>query len=319
MKAIVRYTYGSLSLEEVDKPTIKDDEVLVRVRAASVNPYDWHYLTGTPYIMRMGAGLRKPKETAMGVDVAGVVEAVGPDVTQFQPGDEVFGMRGGAFAEYMGVREGRIALKPAGLTFEQAAAAPLAALTALQALRDKGKIRPGQQVLINGASGGVGTFAVQLAKVFGAKVTAVCSTRNVDTARSLGADRVIDYTREDFLQSGQQYDLILDVAGNRSIADRKRALAPEGILVLVGGPKKGRLLGPLTSMLKLVLASKAGSRKMTPMLTQLVNEDLVALRKLLETGQLKPVIERTYPLHEVPQALRYVGEGHSQGKIVITV
>ncbi|HCT79368.1 MAG TPA: alcohol dehydrogenase, partial [Micromonosporaceae bacterium] len=233
MKAIVRYTYGSLALEEVDKPTIKDDEVLVRVRAASVNPYDWHHLTGTPYIMRIGAGLRKPKETAMGVDVAGVVEAVGPDVTGFQPGDEVFGMRSGAFAEYMGVREVRIALKPAGLTFEQAAAVPLAALTALQALRDKGKIQAGQQVLINGASGGVGTFAVQLAKVFGTKVTAVCSTRNVDTARSLGADRVIDYTREDFVQSGQVYDLILDVAGNRSIADRKRALAPNGILVLV--------------------------------------------------------------------------------------
>jgi NADPH:quinone reductase-like Zn-dependent oxidoreductase len=251
--------------------------------------------------------------------VAGQVEAVGRSVTQLQPGDAVFGMRVGAFAEYLSAREDRLVPKPANLTFEQAAVVPMAALTALQGLRDKGRIRPGQKVLINGASGGVGTFAVQIAKSLGAEVTAVCRTRNVDAVRSLGADRVIDYTREDFVHNGQCHDLMLDVAGNRSISDRKRALGPRGVLVVVGGPKKGRWLGPASSLLKVLLAARFSSQTMVGMLTKNSKEDLVLLRELLEAGKVTPVIERTYPLREVPEALSYIGEGHARGKIVITV
>ena len=320
MKAIVCHKYGSpdvLELQDVDKPVVKDDDVLVRVHAASVNPFDWHTLTGTPYLLRLGA-LRKPKRTIPGVDAAGRVEAVGRSVTQFQPGDEVFGGTGGAFAEYVCVPEDRIVLKPANLTFEQAAAVPVAAFTALQALRDKGQIRPGHKVLINGASGGVGTFAVQIAKSFGAEVTGVCSTRNVDMVRSIGADRVIDYTQEDFIQPGQRYDLMLDAVGSRSLSECRRVLSPEAVYVSVGA-QVGDWIGPLTHIFKVLLASLVGSQKMVPMLARQNKNDLVVLQGLLEAEKVTPVIDRRYELSEVPEALRYQGEGHAQGKTVINV
>jgi NADPH:quinone reductase-like Zn-dependent oxidoreductase len=324
MKAIVRERYGSpdvLELQEIDQPVVKDDEVLVRVLAASVNPYDWHMMTGTPYLARlMDGGLRKPKLQLQGLDMAGRVEAVGRDVTEFQPGDEVFGMRSGAFAEYVCVRESRMVLKkPASLTFEQAAAVPLAALTALQGLRDKGRIQSGQKVLVNGASGGVGTFAVQIAKSYGADVTGVCSTRNVDLVRSIGADHVIDYTREDFRQGEQRYDLILDMAGSGPLSARTRALSSDGTLVAVGGPVEGLWIAPLTGALKMLAASKVGGKKMVGMLTRQSRDDLAALHALLEAGKVTPVIDRRYPLSEVPEALAYLGKGHARGKVVITV
>jgi NADPH:quinone reductase-like Zn-dependent oxidoreductase len=322
MKAIVQHRYGppdQLSFEDVPTPVAKDDEVLLRVRAASVNPYDWYHVTGTPLIARMGGGLFRPSQPIPGVDVAGEVEAVGRDVTQFRPGDAVYGQRLGAYAEYLCVREIRLALKPVNLSFEQAAAVPMAALTALQGLRDKGGIQAGQQVLINGASGGVGTFAVQLAKWFGATVTAVCSTRNVEAAQSLGADRVIDYTREDFVRSGQKYDLMLDIAGNRTIADRRRALAPDGTLVVAGGPKGGKVLGPARPLLKVLVADRFSTRKMVGYIAQNKQEDLILLRDLLESGKIAPVVERVYPLPDVPAALNYVGARHARGKIVIRV
>jgi NADPH:quinone reductase-like Zn-dependent oxidoreductase len=323
MKTMVYRRYGSpdvLELRDVDMPVVKDDEILVRVRASSVNPVDWHRVTGKPYLVRMEGGLRRPKQTVPGVDVAGQVEEVGRAVRRFRPGDDVFGMRDGSFAEYVCAREDQVVRKPANLTFEQAAAVPLAALTALQALRDKGRLQPGQQVLIIGASGGVGTFAVQLAKSFGAEVTGVCSTRNVNAVRSLGADQVIDYTRADFVHSGQRYDLILNVSGFRSIADYRRALAPNGTLVVIGGPKKNPLIGlPLGGLLRALVASRTGSQKMVVMLTKNNTEDLILLRELVEAGKVIPVVERTYPLKEVPEALRYLGEGHAQGKLVITV
>ena len=324
MKAIVHERYGPpevLELREVDKPVVGDDEVLVRVHATSVNPVDWHTMTGTPYLVRMMAGLLKPKSEFLGVDFAGTVEAVGRDVTQFQPGDEVFGARDGAFAEYVCVREDRVvAQKPAGVTFEQAAAVGVAAISALQGLRDKGQIQQGHKVLINGASGGVGTFAVQIAKSFGAEVTGVCSSRNVDIVRSIGADHVIDYTQEDFTRSEQRYDLMLDVAGNRSWSDCKRVLNEKATLVVVGGPKKGRLIGPLNQVVKLRLSSLGGSRRVVaPFLAKLNKEDLVVLQKLLAAGTVTPVIDRQYELSEVPEALRYLGDGHAQGKVVITV
>jgi len=324
MKAIVYERYGPpdvLELREIDRPVVTDDGVLVRVHATSVNPVDWHTMTGTPYLVRMMAGLLKPKSEFLGVDFAGTVEAVGRDVTQFQPGDEVFGARNGAFAEYVCVREDRVvAQKPAGVTFEQAAAVGVAAISALQGLRDKGQIQQGQKVLINGASGGVGTFAVQIAKSFGAEVTGVCSTRNVDIVRSIGADHVIDYTQEDFTRSEQRYDLMLDVAGNRSWSDCKRVLNEKATLVVVGGPKKGRLIGPLNQVVKLRLSSLGGSRRVVaPFLAKLNKEDLVVLQKLLEAGTVTPVIDRQYELSEVPEALTYLGDGHAQGKVVITV
>jgi len=322
MKAIVQHRYGDpsvLSLEDVDEPTITDDEMLVRVRASSVNPQDWYFVTGTPYLARLSFGLRRPKQHIPGTDMAGVVEKVGSSVTQLQPGDAVFGMRSGAFAEYVSVRPDQVVAKPAGVTFEQAAAVPVAALTALQGLRDKGRIHAGQQVLINGASGGVGTFAVQIAKSFGAEVTGVCSTRNVETIRSLGADHVIDYTREDFVQSGRKYDLILDIAGNRSVADRRRAMTPKGILVLVGGPKTSKLLGPLPGFVKVSIGSPLGSQTMVTMLAKNSRDDLAVMAELLESGKVRPVIDRTYPIAEVAAALSYLGEGHAKGKIVISV
>jgi NADPH:quinone reductase-like Zn-dependent oxidoreductase len=320
MKAIVRSAYGSpdvLELQDVEKPDLTDDGVLVRVRAASVNRVDWYALTGRPWIARPLTGLRRPKSPLIGADFAGTVEAVGGDVAQFRPGDEVFG-RGGAFAEYV-CAGSAVALKPDNLTFEEAAAVPLAALTALQGLRDHGQIQPGQKVLINGASGGVGTFAVQIAKALGAEVTAVCSTRNVDRVRSLGADHVVDYTRDDFTRSDQRYDLLFDNAGSRSWSACRRVLEQHATVVLVGGPKANRLIGPLGHVVKVKLAALPGRRKAVFFIANLNQPDMAVLRELLEAGKMTPVIDRRYELSEAADALRYMGEGHSQGKIVITV
>ncbi len=323
MKAVVNHVYGSpevLKLEEVAKPTPKDDEVLVEVHAASVNAADWHLLRGKPFLVRLVVGgLLKPKNTILGAAVAGRVEAVGSNVKQFQPGDEVFGdVSGsgfGAFAEYVCVPENALALKRTNMTFEEAAAIPVAAVTALQGLRDKGQIQPGQKVLINGASGGVGMFAVQIAKAFGADVTAVCSTRNVDMVRSLGADHVIDYTQEDFTKNGQQYDLILAANGYHSIWAYKRALRSKGKYVLTGGSMaqmyQAMILGPLISM--------TGSKKMGNLMAKPNQKDLVLMEEFLEEGKVKPVIEKRYSLSEVPEAVRYVEEGHARGKVVINV
>lgn len=323
MKAITYTEYGApdvLQLTEVATPTPRDDEVLMAVRAASVNPLDWHYMRGTPYIVRLVAGLRRPKRPRLGVDVAGQVEAVGGSVTHFRPGDEVFGAGRGAFSEYVCASESALVLKPANVTFEQAAAVPVAALSALQSLRDKGQIQQGQKVLINGAAGGVGTFAVQIAKVFGANVTGVCSTRNVAMVRSIGADQVIDYTREDFTRTGQGYDLILDIIGNHSFSDLRRALTSAGRVVLVGGRDTGRWLGGLTGVLRAVVLSRFASQKVLPFLASLKTEnDLKVLRDLLGDGKVTPVIDRRYRLSEVPEAIRYLEEGHARGKVVITM
>ncbi len=323
MKAAVRDRYGSpdvVELREIDRPVADDDDVLVRVRAASVNPADWYGVTGTPYVGRAQMGLRRPKEQRLGVDFAGTVEAVGKDVTQFRPGDEVFGGKTGAFAEYVCVREERAVVpKPADVTFEQAAAVGVAGLTALQGLRDMGQIQPGQQVLINGASGGVGTFAVQIAKALGAEVTGVCSTRNVELVRSIGADHVVDYTREDFTRSDRRYDLLLDVAGSRSWSECRRVLNPQATLVMVGAPKGTRLLGPLSHIAALKLAAVRGGQKAVFFVAQFNKPDLEVLRDLLETGAVTPVIDRRYALSEIADAFRYLGEGHAQGKIVVTV
>jgi NADPH:quinone reductase-like Zn-dependent oxidoreductase len=323
MKALVHDTYGPpdvLELREVDRPAVTDDDVLVRVRAFSVNPVEWHTLTGTPYVARLQAGLLRPKRKVLGVDFAGTVEAVGRNVTQFRPGDEVFGGRSGAFAEFVAVPEERaVVRKPANLSFEQAAAVPIAAITALQGLRDRGKIRPGSEVLINGASGGVGTFAVQIAKALGAEVAGVCSTRNVELVRSIGADRVIDYTQEDFTRTGQRYDLLLDIAGNRSWTECKRVLKPNATLVVVGGPKANRWIGPLGGLAKLRLAALRSSQKVTFFVASITKADLLVLQELLEAGTVTPVIDRRYGLGEVADAFRYLGEGHAQGKVVVTV
>ena len=323
MKAIVQERYGPpdvLELRDVDRPTIDDDSILVRVRAASINAYDWHMMRGSPYLVRMMAGLRKPKSTAVGMDVAGEVEAVGKNVTEFRPGDEVFGSRHGSLAEYVrGTEKSFLVPKPAGLTFEQAAAVPMAASTALQGLRDKGQLKPGQRVLINGASGGVGTFAIQIAKAFGAHVTAVCSTRNVDQARSLGADEVIDYTREDFTRRGQRYDLILDVAASGSLASRRRVLEPNGILVGVGSADGGRMTSIVAGLIETALLSRFGKQKMPFFIAKNSKEDLIVLKELIEAGKVRPVIDRTYPLSEAAEALRYLETGHARAKVVITV
>lgn len=322
MKAIVYHKYGSpdvLELQEIDKPEVKDNDVLVRVHAASANPADWHLMRGEPYFIRaMGYGLRKPKNNVAGLDVAGHVEAVGKNVKEFQPGDEVFGCCNGAFSEYVCGGEDVFVRKPANLTFEQAAAVPVAALTALQGLRDRGQIQPGQKVLIIGASGGVGTFAVQLATSFGAEVTGVCSTRNVDMVRSIGADQVIDYTQEDFAQSGQRYDLILDMAGTRSLSDCRRVLTPKGTYVVVGGPS-GRWLVGMDRFIKVLLLSPFVRQRLLPFITTEKKEDLVVLKELIEAGKVTPVIDRRYELSEVPEAIRYLEEGHARGKVVITV
>ena len=324
MQAMVYHTYGSpdvLKLEEVQKPVPQDDEVLVQVRAASVNAGDWaHLLGGKPFMLRlMGYGLLKPKNTILGSDIAGRVEAVGSNAKQFQPGDEVFGNTArygfGGFAEYVSVPEEALVLKPATLSFEEAATVPQAAVTALQGLRDKGHIQQGQQVLIQGAGGGVGTFAVQLAKAFGAEVTAVCSTRNLDIVRAIGADHVIDYTQEDFTRNGQQYDLILAVNGYHPISDYRRALRPTGTYVTTGGSAaqmvQTMLLGPWIS--------RTGKQKMGNSAHKPNQKDLAFMKELLEAGKVVPVIDRRYSLCEVPEALRYLEEGHAKGKVVITV
>ena len=323
MKAMVYTEYGPpdvLQLKEVKKPIPQDNEVLVKVRAASVNYADWAFVRGEPFLVRlMGAGLLKPNKAILGADITGQIEVVGKNAKQFQPGDEVFGDISecgfGGFAEYVAVPESVLALKPTNMTFEEAAAVPQAAVVALQGLRDKGHIQPGQKVLINGASGGIGTFAVQLAKSFGAEVTGVCSARNLDMVRSIGADHVIDYTQEDFTQNGQRYDLILATAGYRSVFDYKRALKPQGIYVVTGGSMaqifQGMLLGSLISM--------TGTKKMGNLAAKPDQEDLVFIKELLESGKIKPVIDRRYPLSEVAEALRYYGTGHTRGKVVITV
>jgi NADPH:quinone reductase-like Zn-dependent oxidoreductase len=322
MQAIVFTKYGSLDflkLKEVQKPTANDDQVLVKVHASSVNFANLAHVRGEPFVARVWSGLLNPKHEIPGGDIAGRVEAVGRNVTQFQPGDEIFGDLAdcgfGAFAEYVPVSEKSIALKPANMTFEEAAAAPQAGIVALQGLRDKGQIQPGQKVLIVGASGGNGTFAVQVAKSFGTEVTGVCSTRNMEMVRSIGADHVIDYTKEDFAQNGGHYDLILSTAGYRSVFDYKRALSPQGTYVSAGGSMaqvyQGMFLGPLISM--------TGGKKMTYLYAKQDQQDLVFLRELIEAGKVKSVIDRRYPLSEVPEALRYYGEGHARGKVVITV
>src|SRR6266480_2839749 len=324
MKAIVYCDYGvaNLKLEEIEKPVPSDDQVLVRVRATSVNPYDWHFIEGTPKIMRLGVGLRKPKGPRLGVDYAGTVEAVGKNVTQFKAGDEVFGGRGGAFAEYVCVRQDRlVALKLANITFEQAASVDIAGVTALQAVRDKGKLQAGQKVLINGASGGVGTFAVQIAKSLGADVTGVCSTRNVDLVRSLGANHVIDYTKEDFTKSDQRYDVILDNVGTQPLSGFRRVLIPKGKYVMIGGggPNDQGLIGPLFRPIKAMLLSPFVRQEMGMVMADTNQKDLAVLADLMQSGKVKPVIDRTYKLSEVPAAIAYLEQGHARGKVVITV
>ena len=308
MRAIVHDRFGEpdvLKLEEVEKPEPPEDGVLVRVRAASLNRADWYGMTGTPYVGRFSMGLRKPKGRAIGIDFAGTVDSVGASVSDFEAGDEVFGARHGALAEYVAAGE-------------EAATIPVAGLTALQGLRDKGDLQEGQRVLINGATGGVGTFAVQIAKALGAEVTGVCSTSKVQLVRSLGAERVVDYTREDFTRDGERYDLILDVAGSRSWREYKRVLEPHGILVVVGGPS-GRMLGPLGHIGRMLLASKRGSRRAVFFVAKPNRVDLDTLRELAEAGRLTPAIDHRYELREAADAFRYIGEGHARGKVAITL
>jgi NADPH:quinone reductase-like Zn-dependent oxidoreductase len=322
MKAIVQEEYGPpdvLQLKEIDKPAGGDHDVLVRVQAAAVHPGDYFVMTGLPYVVRLAFGVRKPKNGVPGRDVAGIVEAVGKDVTRFQPGDEVFGWcTSGVLAEYACAEQGNLAPKPANLSFEQAAAVTVSATTALQALRDKGEVQPGQKVLIVGVSGGVGTFAVQIAKSLGAEVTGVCSTRNVDMVRSIGADHVIDYTKEDFTQSGQRYDVILDNAEAHSLSACRRALAPKGTYIPNNGAG-GRWVGPLGRIAKARFLSLFSRQKLRPFLSRENRDDLLALAELIAAGKLTPVIDKTYPLSQAAEALRYVGEGHTQGKVVVTV
>jgi NADPH:quinone reductase-like Zn-dependent oxidoreductase len=321
MKAIRFRRYGSpdvLEYTDVETPAPGDDEVLIRVRAASVNPIDWHYVRGTPFLVRLMAGLRQPKDPRLGTDLAGVVEATGRNVTQFRPGDEVYGAAKGAYAEYACAREDKVAPKPANVSFEQAAAVPVAGLTGLQALRDKGRVQAGQSVLINGAAGGVGTFAVQIAKTFGAEVTAVCSTKNVELVRSLGAAHVIDYTREDFTASGRRFDVIVDCIGNHSLTACRRVMPRRGSYVVVGGPDTG-WMAPLPFILKVMLLSPFVSQRMAPVVASLSRADLMALKELIESGKVTPAIDRSYPLHETAEAIRYVETKHARGKVVITV
>ena len=321
MKAIVRTKYGSpdvLELREIDKPNPSDNQVLVKVHAASVNPLDWHILRGKPFLVRlMGFGFLKPKHQILGADIAGRVEAVGRNVTRFKMGDDVFGSGMGGFAEYACLREDKLVLKPAAMTFAQAAAVPVAGLTALQGLRDKGRIQPGQQVLVNGASGGVGTFAVQIAKALGAHVTGVCSGRNLEMVRSIGAESVIDYTKKDFWRSGGKYDLIVDNAAYHSIRKPLRALTPTGTYVLIGGSTSTASLLQ-TLILKPLFSRKAG-RRVVSFMANVNKTDLAFLKEFLEAGKIVPVIDRKYSLSETPQAIRYVEEGHARGKVVITV
>jgi NADPH:quinone reductase-like Zn-dependent oxidoreductase len=320
MKAVVQKKYGSsaaVEVRDVDVPVIEDHQVLVRVRASSVNPAEWYAVMG-PFFVRPSSGLLKPKSAEIGADLAGTVEAVGKDVTEFQLGDEVFGTSLGAWAEYARSREPRLVKKPENVSFEEAASVPVAALTALQALRDHGNVQPGQKVLINGASGGVGSFAVQIAKALGAEVTAVCSTRNVETARTLGADVVCDYTREDFTKSGMRHDLILDVAGSRPAREFSRVLTPEATLVMVGGPMNTGF-GPLPHIVGTMVSARVRRRNLKNFIAKIEKDDLLFMQELLATGKVKPVIDRTYPLSDVRKALDYLGEGHARGKIVLTM
>jgi NADPH:quinone reductase-like Zn-dependent oxidoreductase len=323
MKAIVQDEYGSsdvLELKDIDKPEISDDEVLVRVHAAGVGRDVWHVMTGLPYPIRLaGYGLRAPKNPVIGSDMAGVVEAVGKNVRRFQPGDEVFGIGKGSYAEYVRAPEDKLAPKPANLTFEQASVLPIMGSTALQALRDHGKVRPGQEVLVIGASGGVGTYAVQIAKAFGAEVTGVCSTQKVEMVRSIGADHVIDYTREDFAEGDERYDVILDIGGNSSLSRLRRALASRGTLVIVGGEGGGRWLGGTDRQIRAMMLSPFVGQKLGTFVNKENHEDMLVLKELVESGEVTPIIDRTYPLAEVPEAIRYLEEGHARGKVVISV
>ena len=323
MKAMVRDAYGSadvLELRDIDIPEVADDEVLVRVHAAGVGRDVWHVMTGLPYPIRLaGYGFHAPKNPVIGSDVAGVVEALGKNVSRFQPGDEVFGIGKGSYAEYVCAREDKLAPKPANLTFEQAAVVAIMGSTALQALRDYGKVRTGQEVLIIGASGGVGTYGVQIAKAFGTHVTGVCSTTKVEMVRSIGADQVIDYTREDFAEGDQRYDLIVDIGGNSSLSRLRRALASRGTLVIVGGEGGGRWLGGTDRQIRALMLSPFVSQKLGTFVNKENHEDLMVLGELIESGQVTPIIDRTYPLSEVPEAIRYLEEGHARGKVVISV
>ncbi len=323
MKAVRQRCYGSpavLTVEDIAKPTPADDEVLVRVRAAAVNPLDWHGVAGQPYIMRLGSGLGAPEDPSVGVDFAGIVESVGKEVTRFKPGDEVFGARGGAFAEYVVVSENRaLASKPANLTFEQAAAIPIAAVTALQALRDQAHVRASQKVLINGASGGVGTYAVQIAKSLGAEVTGVCSTRNVELVRSLGADRVVDYKKEDFTTASERYDVIIDNVGNRSALDLRRALKPNGTVVIVGAPKDGPWIGTFWGVIRGLALSWFVDEKFVFFVARLTPDDLNVLARLARDGKLTSVIDRSFPLEETSKAIEYLAGWHARGKVVVRV
>ncbi|HEY3134505.1 MAG TPA: NAD(P)-dependent alcohol dehydrogenase [Blastocatellia bacterium] len=322
MKAIVYHSYGSpdvLKCEEIEKPAPKDNEVLVKVRAASLNPLDWRLMKGEPSALRIFFGLRRPKFGQPGVDVAGVVESVGKNVTRFKPGDEVFGACRGACAEYASAPESRLAVKPSNVTFEQAASVNVAALTALQGLRDKGSLKPAQKVLINGAAGGVGTFAVQIAKWLGAQVTGVCSTRNLEMVRSIGADRVIDYTREDFTKSGQRYDVILDNVANHPLSAIRRVLNPKGRYIMVGAPHSPSMIELLGGLLKPLMLSLFVSQKLSFFIAKPNKEDLTMIGELISSGKVTPVIDRRYRLSEVPDAMRYLEEGHARGKVVIVV
>lgn len=326
MQAILYYQYGSpdvLQLQDIDRPTVGDNDVLIRVRAAAVNPADWHFMRGSPYFLRLFFGLLKPRAHGFGRELAGQIEAVGKNVTEFQPGDEVYGRVDGSFAEYLCVAETEaLVTKPANLTFEQAAGVPLAALTALQGLRDAGQLQPGQNVLINGASGGVGTFAVQIAKVLGAEVTGVCSTQNMARAKQIGADHVIDYTQTDFTLNKKlqhSYDLMLDVVGNRPLSECLRVLKKQGTYVILSAPEADRWLGPIGHIVKVLLMAPFVSQKVVSLDMKRNKADLLLLKEMIETGKVTPVIDRHYPLSDVPKAIQYLEEGHAQGKIVITV
>ena len=322
MKAAIYTSYGGpdvVRITDVEKPVPKDNEVLMRVRAASVNPLDWRLMKGEPRLLRLFFGLRKPRLGRPGVDAAGEVEAVGKNVTQFKPRDEVFGACRGAFAEYACSGESKVAMKPDDVTFEQAASVNVAGLTALQGLRDKGKIQPGSKILINGAAGGVGTFAVQIAKSFGAEVTGVCSTRNIDMVRSIGADEVIDYTRHDFTTSNQRYDLILDCVGNHPFSECRRVLTAKGRFIMIGAPHDMTVMGLLAPMIGALWSSLFGNRKAVPFISKPSQEDLILLGGLIVTGKLEPIIDRRYNLSEVSDAMRYVEEGHARGKVLINL
>jgi NADPH:quinone reductase-like Zn-dependent oxidoreductase len=321
MKAIVYRNYGSpdvLHCEDVEKPSPGDDEVLIRIRAAAANPMDCHLMSGV-YLMRPMTGFRKPKPTCPGADLAGEVEAVGRNVTRFKPGDPVFGGARGAFAEYVCAPENRLALKPANITFEQAAGIPVAGLTALQGLRDKGRVQPGQKILINGAAGGVGTFAVQIAKSLGAEVTGVCSTRNVQLVRDLGANHVVDYTASDFTQSAERYDVIFDCVSTHPLSAYRRVMTPKGTFLPIGARPGGHWVGPLPQLLKLLVSSRFVSQKVVFFMARVRTDDLIVLKELIEANKVTPVIDRRYPLSEASDAIRYLKEGHARGKVVITV